>query len=123
MNKLLPFCLVLASTFLLPAGASAQNDTGQTSSAKDPVSAEVQGCLRRSEGQYILVDKDNTFQWLSNYKTLKSMVGHEVRLTGKPAIRTIDTTPAGGASSAKEQRYFQIKSAADVSPNCDGYPQ
>jgi hypothetical protein len=51
------------------------------------------------------------------------MVEHEVRLTGKPAIRTVDTTPPGGASSAKEVRYFQVKGAVDVSPKCEGYPE
>lgn len=123
MHKLLLFGLALAAAMALPAAGSAQNDTAQTSSAKDSVSAEIQGCLRRSQGQYILVDKDNTFQRLSNYRTLKNLVGHEVRLTGKPEIRTIDTTPPGGASSAIEQHYFQVKSADDVSPNCAGYPE
>ena len=123
MNKVRLWCLALAAVVSLQMLGSAQSESGQTSTGKDVVSAEIQGCLRRSQGQYILVDKENTFQWLSNYRTFKNLVGHEVRLTGKPAIRTIDTTPPGAASSAKEVRYFQVKGAADVSPNCDGYPQ
>jgi hypothetical protein len=122
MKKVLLSGLALATVFL-PAFSRAQNETGRTSTGKEAVGAEIQGCLRRFQGQYILVDKENTFQWLSNYKTLKNMVEHEVRLTGKPAIRTIDTTPPGGASSAKEVRYFQVKGAVDVSPKCEGYPQ
>jgi hypothetical protein len=123
MNKVLLLGLALAAVVSLQAAGSAQNETGQASSGKKSVSAEIQGCLRQSQGQYILVDKDNTFQRLSNYRSLKQLVGHEVRLTGKPEIRTIDTTPPGGASSSIEQRYFQVKSAVDVSPNCAGYPE
>ncbi len=123
MNKVLLLGLALAAAASLQAAGRAQTETAATSSGKGSVSAEIQGCLRRSQGQYILVDKDNTFQRLSNYRGLKQLVGHEVRLTGKPEMRTIDTTPAGGASSSIEQRYFQVKSAVNVSPNCAGYPE
>jgi len=123
MNKVLLFGVALVAGVALQAAGRPQNEAARAASGKDAVSAEIQGCLRRYQGQYILVDKDNTFQWLSSYRTLKNLVGHEVRLTGKPEIRTIDNTPPGGASSAIEQHYFQVKSADDVSPNCAGYPQ
>jgi hypothetical protein len=82
---------------------------------------ELQGCLRRSGSQYVLVDRDGTWQQVSYSKQMKSLVGHEVKLTGKQTIRTIDTTPPGGASSAIERPYFQIESAQDVKPSCEGY--
>ena len=122
MHKLLPLFLALLTLVALAAHASAQSEAAPPTD-KNAVSAEIQGCLRRYQGQYILVDKANTFEWLSSYRGLKNLLDHEVRLTGKPAMRTIDTTPWGGASSVKEQWYFQVKSAEDVAPNCAGYPQ
>lgn len=83
--------------------------------------AEIQGCLQRNQGFYILVDTNNEYQRLSDNKSLKKLVGHEVKLTGTPEVRTIDNTPPGGASSAVEQRYFRIKTVQDVTPNCHAY--
>lgn len=80
--------------------------------------AEVQGCLQRNEGGYILVDQNNEYQRLSDNKSLKKLVGHEVRLTGTPEVRSIDNTPAGGASSVTQQHYFRVQTVQDVTPNC-----
>jgi hypothetical protein len=85
--------------------------------------AELQGCLRRSEGQYFLVDRDGVAKVLSNNSKLKNLAEHEIKVTGKPMIRTIDTTPPGGASSAIEKPYFEVKTVTEISPNCSGYPQ
>jgi len=85
--------------------------------------AELQGCLRRSEGQYFLVDRDGVAKVLSNNSKLKNLAEHEIKVTGTPRIRTIDTTPPGGASSAIEKPYFEVKTVTEVSPNCTGYPQ
>ena len=82
---------------------------------------ELEGCLRRSGNQYFLIDRDGTSEEVSHSKLLKNLVGHEVKLTGKQTIRTIDTTPPGGASSAKEKPYFEVQSAQDVSADCQGY--
>ncbi len=101
-----------------PSGASAF--AGKSDSASHEV-AEIQGCLQRNQGYYILVDANNEYQRLSDNKAFKRLIGHEVRLTGTPEIRTIDNTPAGGASSAIEQHFFRVKTVQDVTPNCDAY--
>jgi hypothetical protein len=101
-----------------PSGETAfanKNDSGSHEIA------EIQGCLQHDQGYYILVDTNNEYQRLSDNKSLKKLVGHEVKLTGTPEVRTIDNTPAGGASSAVEQRYFRIKTVQDVTPNCHAY--
>jgi hypothetical protein len=114
--RLLPVAVLL----LVYSAAQAQTQNlfpGEDKGAQD--SAQIQGCLQRAEGNYILVDKEtNTYQQLSNNKKLKALIGHEVRLTGTPSVRTIDTTPAGGASSATLQHYIQVKTVEDVAPNC-----
>jgi hypothetical protein len=112
--------LLLFNTGVLaqPSGAAAfaaKDDSGSHDLA------ELQGCLERDKGVYILVDKSNEFLRLSENKNLQKLVGHEVKLTGKPAVRTIDNTLVGGASSATEQRYLQVKTVQDVTPNCQAY--
>ena len=82
---------------------------------------ELEGCLRRSGSQYVLIDRDGTMQEVSHSKLLKNLVGHEVKLTGTQSIRTIDTTPPGAASSAVERPYFRVESAQDIKPSCEGY--
>ncbi len=44
---------------------------------------------------------NNEYERLSNNNALKKLVGHEVKLTGKPQIRSIDNTPAGGRLKRK----------------------
>jgi len=114
MFSLLLFCFS-SGLFAQPSGASPFLDKDESSTA------EVLGCLERNQGYYILVDTNNEYQRLSDNKGLKKLVGHEVRLTGTPEIRTIDNTPPGGASSAIEQHYFRVKTVQDVAPNCHAY--
>ncbi len=98
-----------------PSGASA------FAGKSDSDTTEIQGCLQRSQGYYILVDTNNEYQRLSDNKGFKKLIGHEVKLTGTPEIRTIDNTPPGGASSAIEQHFFRAKTVQDVAPNCQAY--
>jgi hypothetical protein len=122
MTQTLMLCLLLlvfnAGMLAQPSGETAFTDKNDSGSHDV---AELQGCLQRSEGYYILVDTNNEYQRLSENKGLKKLVGHEVKLTGTPEVRTIDNTPAGGASSTVEQHYFRIKTVQDVTPNCHAY--
>jgi hypothetical protein len=117
---------VVVSVLLLifSTGAAAQRSTVKAFADKNDGShdvAEIQGCLQRQQGYFILVDMNNEYERLSNNNALKKLVGHEVKLTGKPQIRSIDNTPAGGASNVIQMRYFQIKTVQDVAPNCHAY--
>jgi hypothetical protein len=112
--------LLLALSPALPAQPVGEGASGAKSSNRSEI-AEIQGCLQRDQGFYILVDANNEYQRLSDNKNLKKLVGHEVRLTGTPEIRTIDTTPPGAASSVVEQHYFKVTTVQDVSPNCRVY--
>lgn len=113
--------LLLLLTTGLPAQTSGKYAfAGKTDSGNHQV-AEIQGCLQRNQGYYILVDQNNEYQRLSDNKGLKKLVGHEVRLTGTPEVRSIDDTPPGGASNVIEQHYFRVKTVQDVTPNCHAY--
>ena len=120
MTRTIVFSLSLllsnSAVLVQPSGAAAFADKGGSHDI-----AEIQGCLQREQGFYILVDKNNEYQRLSDNKSFKNLLGHEVKLTGTPEIRTIDTTPPGGASSVIEQHYFRVKTVQDVMSNCHAY--
>jgi hypothetical protein len=82
---------------------------------------ELQGCLERAEGHFILVDKSNTYERLSDTSKLRKLIGHEIKVTGTRATKTLDTTQWGAASTAKEIRYIEVKSVTDMAPNCQEY--
>lgn len=90
-------------------GQSAQSHAGEDS---------LSGCLQRSGVEYTLIDRDEILHHLSGGKSMKQYLGHQVELYGENSVRTIDTTQAGVASSAKEQAVFRIKSVKDLGPNC-----
>lgn len=97
------------------------NPSGQNpGSTPDPNT--IQGCLQIDNGEYTLTDSTGTVHRIAGSgKKLKPHVGHEVELTGKPSWRTLDTTLAGGASSAKTQYVFDVKSVKPIADNCKTY--
>lgn len=82
---------------------------------------ELQGCLHRAGSAYVLVDQNGESQQVSYLKSYKNLNLHEVKLTGRQTVRTIDATPPGGASATIQRPYFQAHSVTVVSPNCQGY--
>jgi len=79
----------------------------------------IEGCLQSSEGQYSLIDDTNTIHRLTGGASkLKQHVGHQVEITGKPGVRTLDTTPLGAGSSAVVQAIFEVKSVKHIADIC-----
>jgi hypothetical protein len=111
--------LVLLATLGLLAAPANSLDNKDSKSDYDTV--DLQGCLQRSEGKYILVDKENTYERLSDTSKLSKLVGHEIKVSGKRTMKTLDTTQAGTASSAVEVRFIDVKTVTDVAPNCHEY--
>ena len=106
--------LVLALVLLTSAAWLQAQDGGKGSSLET-----IEGCLQTSEGQYTLIDDTNTIHHLAGGASkLKPHVGHEVEITGKPGVRTFDTTPPGGASSTVEQVVFEVKSVKHIADTC-----
>jgi hypothetical protein len=116
---LIGFLVLLSATAL--QAAPALEGTADKKSSSDYDTVDLQGCLQRSQGRYILVDKENTYERLSDTSKLSKLVGHEIKVVGKRTIRTVDTTQPGIASSATELRYIDVKSVTDVAPNCQDY--
>ena len=79
----------------------------------------ISGCLQRSGFQYTLTDNTGKSTMLTgNTGKLKHDVGHQVELTGKPTIKTIDTTETQAASTVQEIPVFQVKTAKSLSSAC-----
>ncbi len=79
----------------------------------------VQGCLQNSSTHYYVVWKDGTTTrltgdtaWLSRY------VGHEMEVSGKPTVITLDTTVKDAASTAEELPALDVKSAKELAKTC-----
>jgi len=101
----------------LAVGLQAQ-DAGQPAGKKPDLTA-LQGCLRTSVGHYTLTEEDGTTHLLSGAANkLGHQVGRQIEVTGKPAIRTLDNTPQGGASSAVEQEVFEVKTVKRLADVC-----
>jgi hypothetical protein len=117
MHKTSIITLVL---FISSICLQAQSVAGQAA-GKAPSPNTIEGCLQSSNGQYTLTDNSGVVHQLSGAATkLGHHVGHEVELTGKPGVRTIDTTNTMGAgsSTAVEQPVFDVKSVKHIAAAC-----
>jgi hypothetical protein len=117
MRKTLPLVLLLLS-FSLWLQAQ-EGDPGADIWQAPTGPSRVDGCLQSSGGHYTVTGKDGTVTdltgntaWLSHY------VGHEVEITGKPTVRTLDTTAKDAASTVEELPALEVKSAKEVSKTC-----
>jgi hypothetical protein len=112
--KTLTFILVVLFSSLWLQGQDAGQTTGKTAGL-----TTIQGCLTYSNSHYRLTEDNGTSHQLqSQANKLTKHVGHEVTITGKPAIRTIGTTQQGTASSVKEEQVFKVSSVQHVADTC-----
>ena len=113
--------LLLTFALLLSAVCVQAQPANPPSDKKDSAASltTIEGCLQSAHGNYTLTDNDNTLHVLTGATSkLSHQVGHQVEITGKPGIRTIDTTPEGGASSAREQPVIEVKSVKHIADTC-----
>ncbi len=110
--------LIVSFMLLLSAAWLQAQETGKANS-KTSGPETIEGCLRMSEGQYNLIDDTETVHHLTGGAAkLKHYVGHQVEVTGKTGVRTIDTTDAGAASNAVTQWVFEVKSVKQTAETC-----
>ena len=104
---------------LLFSAAWLQAQSSGQASGKTSGVTTIQGCLQFTDGHYRLTDSSGTVYQLSNdANKLTHHVGHEVKITGAPGVRTVDTTIQGAASSAKEVPVFKVKTVTHVADTC-----
>ena len=79
----------------------------------------LQGCLLTDSSQYILTETNGASHLLSGAANkLGHVVGREVELTGKPGVRTSETTSVGGGSSVVELVVFEVKTVKELAAAC-----
>ncbi|HWS95385.1 MAG TPA: hypothetical protein VN620_02775 [Candidatus Methylomirabilis sp.] len=113
--------LILTLVFFISCAWLRAESAGPASdkSQKSADLTTLQGCLHTDRSQYILTEANGTSHALSGAaKQLGRLVRHEVEVAGKPGVRTIDTTSAGGASSVLQYAVFEVKTVKDLAPEC-----
>ena len=117
MHKILMLALLLISGAWLQALQYGSPEENKAPNPSGPTT--IQGCLQSSLGQYTLTDKDGVVHQLSGAANkLGHQVGRQIEVTGKPGMRTIDTTNAGAGSSVVEQAVFEVKIVKQIAPTC-----
>ena len=116
MQKTMMVTIMLLVSLLCLQAQDAGQAAGKTAGL-----TTIQGCLQYTNGHYRLTeDNGTTHQLQSQANKLTHHVGHEVELTGKETVRTVDTTIQGAASSVKEQPVFKVSSVKHVADTCTG---
>ncbi len=114
----MPKTLMLIRVLLVSALWMQAQNAAQTPSTASGLST-IQGCLTYTNGHYRLTEDNGTVHQLqSQANKLTKHVGHEVTITGKPAIRTVDTTIQGQGSTTKEQQVFKVSDVQHVADTC-----
>lgn len=114
MRKLGMLTLVL----LISAVWLSAQDATQTSDKNSNLTT-VEGCLQNPNGHYTLTDNSGTAHQLAGAANkLGHQVGRQIEVTGKPGMRTLDSTLAGAGSSAVEQEVFEVKSVKRIADAC-----
>ncbi len=109
--------LFVASAACLPAQQGSSSDNQM--SDKKPAPTTIEGCLQNSAGKYTLTEADGTVFTLSSHANVMAKhIGHEVQVTGVPAVKTVSTTQQGVASTAKQIPIFRVQSIKHVADTC-----
>ncbi len=92
-------------------------DSAHAAPGKSPTT--IAGCLYSTGVHYTVTDKEGKVHRLTGSTAkLSHYVGHEVEITGKPAVITLDTTMTQTASSAEEVPAFQVERVKVLSKTC-----
>ena len=114
MRKTFMLSLLLLISAVWLHGQDAGQAPGKTSDVPT-----LQGCLQNSHNTYTLTEENGTtHQLVGALNKLGHQVGRQIEVTGKPGMRTADSTLAGGASSATEQEVFEVKTVKRLADEC-----
>ena len=79
----------------------------------------LRGCLQSSGGEYTVTDNTGTVHQLQgNTARLSPYVGRQVEISGKPGLKTTDTTEKGIASSAIEEPALTVEGVKQIADAC-----
>jgi len=79
----------------------------------------IEGCLQRYGFYYYVIGKDGTAYNLTHDTAVPShLVGHEVEITGRPTVISLDTTEIHIASSVEELPALEVKTVKELFGAC-----
>ncbi len=86
----------------------------------ESVLVSVEGCLKMSVTEYVIIDENTGTQHnlIGDTAKLKHYVGRRVQIIGEPTIKTIDTTQTTIASSAQEVPAIRVQSGRLIGGRC-----
>jgi hypothetical protein len=117
MRKSILFAFVLS---ICPVWLPTANPASDKQHGTEPLLVSVDGCLRMSVTEYVIIDDTGTRRNLIGSTTkLSHYVGHRVQIIGEPTIETIDTTQPNIASSAVELPAIRVQSGRQIGGRCD----
>lgn len=80
----------------------------------------VEGCLKMSVGEYVVVDETGTRRYLTGSTAkLSHSVGRLVQIVGEPTTEAVDTAQAGIAPSVAELPALRVQSSWQIGGRCD----
>jgi hypothetical protein len=86
----------------------------------ETVPVKVEGCLKMSATEYVIIDDTGMRHNLIVSATkLSHYVGHRVEIIGENTTKAVDTTQAGIASSAAEVSAIRVQSSRPIGGRCD----
>ncbi len=113
--------LLAVLLFAMSLSLTAQSGDPGANKVQAPPNAPnaIHGCLQRSGFQYNLVeDSGKSLVLTGETGKLHHMSGHQVEITGKPTVKTINTTEQWAASTVEEIPAFEVNGAKLVSKAC-----
>lgn len=117
MRRSLTFMLVLLGSALWLQAQEGYPGLDRWLAPSDPPT--VQGCLRNSATQYYVVWRDGRVTRLTGSTArLSRYVGHEMEISGRPTVITLDTTMFRAASTVEELPALDVKSAKELARTC-----
>lgn len=112
--------LVLAACLLLAVVTWPLKSQAGANSNKDSSDlVTLTGCLQSRLGTYTLIEQDGTtHQLIGAANKLGHQVNRQIEVSGKPTIRSVDTTVPGGSSGAVEKQAFEVKTVKRIADTC-----
>jgi hypothetical protein len=84
----------------------------------------INGCLERYGFYYKVIGKDGMVYNLTHDTAVPShFVEHEVEITGKPTVISLDTTMIHAASTVQELPALEVKTVKELSKTCSSAPR
>jgi len=116
MRKSILFALLLS---ICPAWLPTASPASDKKQNPESVLVSLQGCLKMSVAEYVIIDDTGTeHNLIGNTAKLSHYVGHRVQIIGEPTIKSIGTTQANIASSVAEVPAIRVQSGKQIGGRC-----